>query len=260
MKIAIVTGASSGMGREYAKLADASGDYGEIWLIARREERLAALAETLEMPARVLPLDLTRRNAAPLVKEQLEQRAAGDEAFEVGLLVNAAGFGKFGTFEDMGLDEVDDMIDLNCRALVDLTQIALPFMRRGARILEFASSAGFQPLPGLNVYAASKAFVISYTRALRRELHGRGIRITAVCPIWIKTEFVEVARRTANGQTVRHPWPQLSPRRVARWSTLVNKANYPIATCSVFAFLMRIAGKIIPSPLIMWIWAGLRRI
>ena len=133
-------------------------------------------------------------------------------------------------------------------------------MRRGARILEFASSAGFQPLPGLNVYAASKVFVISYTRALRRELHGRGIRVTAVCPIWIKTEFVEVARRTANGQTVKHPWPQLSPRRVARWSTLVNKANYPIATCSVFAFLMRIAGKIIPSPLVMWIWAGLRRI
>ena len=152
------------------------------------------------------------------------------------------------------------MIDLNCRTLVDLTQAAIPFMTHGSRILEFASSAAFQPLPGLAVYAASKSFVLSYTRALRWELVGRGIHVTAVCPIWIKTEFIKVARDTENGKTVKHPWPQLSPKLVARWSNFVNKVNYPVATCSIFAFLMRIAGKIIPAPIIMGIWEGLRRV
>ena len=160
----------------------------------------------------------------------------------------------------MTCEEVDTMVDLNCRALVDVTQVALAHMERGGRIIQIASSASFQPLPGLNVYAASKAFVRSYTRALRFELRGRGISVTAVCPLWVKTEFIDVARQTANGQTVRHPFPVLGARRVVRWSMLVNAVNYPIATCCVTGFLMRIADKIIPAPVIMWIWEGVRRI
>lgn len=267
MRIAVITGASSGMGREYALLADASGEYDQIWAVARREERLRELAERCSTPVRPVPLDLSRADSADVLRRMLEEegsRPAPDApeapGVEVGLLVNAAGFGKFGTCDDMTCAETNAMIDVNCRALVDVTQVCLPYMRRGSRIIEFASCAGFQPLPGLNVYAATKAFVISYTRALRRELAGRGIRVTAVCPIWIRTEFIKVARETSNGQTVRHPFPVISPRRVARWSTWVNKANYPIATCDVVPFLMRVAGKVVPSPIIMWIWGLLRRI
>ena len=189
----------------------------------------------------------------------MQDKARG-EKFSVGLLVNAAGLGKFGTYTDLTCTEVDTMVDLNCRALVDVTQVALAHMGRGGRIIQIASSASFQPLPGLNVYAASKAFVRSYTRALRFELRGRGIFVTAVCPLWVKTEFIDVARQTANGQTVRHPFPVLGARRVVRWSMLVNAVNYPIATCCVTGFLMRIADKIVPAPVIMWIWEGVRRI
>lgn len=260
MDIAVITGASSGMGREYARLADKSGAHDELWIVARRKERLEELERQCTTPVRIICADLGSRESVDRMAAMLSERKSADATFHVSLLVNAAGFGKFGTFEDMSLDEVDSMINLNCRALVDMTQTVLPYMERGSRIIEFASSAAFQPLPGLNVYAASKAFVLSYTRALRRELHGRGIFVTAVCPIWIKTEFVDVARDTRNGQTVRHPWPQLDPRRVAQWSTFVNRCNYPVATCSAIAFLMRVFCKLLPSPLIMWIWAGLRRI
>ena len=152
------------------------------------------------------------------------------------------------------------MVGLNCRALVDVTQLALPYMRRGARLMQIASSASFQPLPGLNVYAATKAFVRSYTRALRFELRGRGIRVTAVCPLWIKTEFIEVAQDTSNGSTVRHFFPLLGARRVAHWSWCVNSLNYPIATCCVTGCVMRVADKLLPAPLVMWVWEGLRRI
>jgi uncharacterized protein len=151
------------------------------------------------------------------------------------------------------------MVDVNCRALVEMTQVCLPHMGRGSRIVQIASAAAFQPLQGLAVYAASKSFVLSYTRGLRRELAGRGIHVTAVCPIWVKTEFVKVARDTANGRTVRHPWPQLSPARVVAHSDLVSRCNYPVATCSVVAFAMRVFCKLAPAPLVMWIWEGVRR-
>ena len=213
---------------------------------------------------RPVPLDLTEKASIAQLKGLLDEAAMQDKArgekFSVGLLVNAAGLGKFGTYADLTCTEVDTMVDLNCRALVDVTQVALAHMGRGGRIIQIASSASFQPLPGLNVYAASKAFVRSYTRALRFELRGRGIFVTAVCPLWVKTEFIDVARQTANGQTVRHPFPVLGARRVVRWSMLVNAVNYPIATCCVTGFLMRIADKIVPAPVIMWIWEGVRRI
>lgn len=264
MRIAIITGASSGLGREYARLADERGGYDEIWAVARRRERLEALAGELSTPVRPLALDLTDARAAERVEAEMAAaealaRERGD-ALEVGLLVNAAGFGKFGTCDDMTNAETDAMIDLNCRALVSLTQVALPRMGKGSRVIQVASSASFQPLPGLNVYAATKAFVRSYTRALRFELRGRGIRVTAVCPLWVATEFVDVARETKNGQTVRHPFPVLSARHVVRWSWGVNTANYPIACCCVTGLVMRLADKVLPAPVVMWAWEGLRRL
>ncbi len=260
MRIAIVTGASSGLGAEYARRIDGRGYADEIWAIARRGERLRELAARCKTPVRCIPADLSFRSAIDEVRARLAAAALSDADFELSMLVNAAGLGKFGTWEDLSLDEVDAMVDLNCRALVEMTQVCLPHMGRGSRIVQIASSAAFQPLQGLAVYAASKSFVLSYTRALRRELAGRGIRVTAVCPIWVKTEFVEVARDTANGRTVKHPWPQLAAGRVVAHSDLVNRCNYPVATCSVVAFAMRIFCKLAPAPLVMWLWEGIRRI
>ncbi len=260
MRIALITGASSGLGREYARWVDAHKAADEIWAVARRLPRLEELAHELSTPVRPLTLDLTSTEAMDTLERDLKEAQEKDPAFEIALLVNAAGFGKFGTYADMTRQEVDSMIDLNCRALVDITQLALPYMRKGSHIIQIASSASFQPLPGLNVYAASKVFVRSYTRALRYELMGKGIYVTAVCPLWVKTEFIKVARETKNGKTVNHPFPQLSATHVVRWSMFVNRINYPIATCCISGFIMRIADKILPAPIVMWAWEGLRRI
>ena len=132
--------------------------------------------------------------------EALEQgRGVGSALLErerpdVRVLINSAGFGKFGTYADMTLQETADMVDLNCKTAVALTAAVLPHMGRGGRVLEICSSASFQPLPGFNVYAATKAFLLRYSRALRWEAAPRGIRVTAVCPGWIRTEFMDVAR------------------------------------------------------------------
>lgn len=260
MSIAIITGASSGLGREYVRLADKAGAYDEIWAIARRTDRLEQLASECQTPVRPLSLDLSKPESIDTITRLLEDARSGRTNNMVGLLVNAAGFGKFGTYKDLTQAETSTMIDVNCRALVEMTQAVLPYMGRRSRLIQIASSAAFQPLPGLNLYAATKAFVLSYTRALRFELRGLGIHTTAVCPYWIRTEFVQVARNTENGTTVRHPWPQLNPRHVACWSLIVNGVNYPVATCHIISFLMRIFCKVVPAPLIMWIWEGIRRI
>ncbi len=127
------------------------------------------------------------------------QEKLSAERPDVRMLINAAGSGKIAASAALPLEQVDQMIDLNCRAAVDVTQICLPYMDSGAKIMEICSTAAFQPIPYLNVYAASKAFLYRYSRALRFELRPRDITVTAVCPYWIKdTEFIPSARQTAS--------------------------------------------------------------
>lgn len=254
MNIAIVTGASSGLGRAFVRRLDELGGLDEIWGVARRAERMEALAGEVKTRFRPIPLDLTRRESVEALGRMLDE--AGPD---VRVLVNAAGFGKFGTYADMTLQETGDMIDLNCRAAVDLTAAAIPHMGRGARILEICSSASFQPLPGFNVYAASKAFLLRYSRALRWEVFPRGIRVTAVCPGWIKTEFMDVARDTKNGKTVRHFPFALRPETVAR-RALRDSRLLAVTTCGLPALVQRVAAKFLPHCFIMACWEGLRRV
>ena len=255
MRIAFVTGASSGLGWAFAQRLDRYQDVDELWLVARRRERLEALAAQLTKPARILEYDLTRTESIEAIKALLEE-----EQPEVGYLVNSAGFGKFGTYADLTLQETNDMIRVNCQAAVDLTVITIPFMTRGSRILEIVSSSSFQPLPGLNVYAATKAFMLHYARALRWELAGRGIVVTAICPIWIKTEFIQVAKDTKNGSTVRF-FPFASrPGPIASRALLASKLRLGVATCSVPALVQRVAAKFIPHCLIMGVWALTKKI
>lgn len=250
MRIALVTGASSGLGMAFAQRLDRYEDVDELWLVARRRDRLEALASQLSKPARVLECDLTRPESIDRIKALLET-----EQPDLRHLVNAAGFGKFGTCDDLTLQETDDMIRLNCQAAVDLTVISIPFMSRGARILEIVSSSSFQPLPGLNVYASTKAFMLHYARALRWELAGRGIVVTAVCPLWIKTEFIPVAQDTKNGETVRFFPFASQPGKIASRALLASRLKIGVATCSVPALVQRVASKFIPHCLIMGVWA-----
>ncbi len=197
MKIAVITGASSGIGREFALQATAAEPFDEVWVIARRLSRLEALKQELSVPVRVLPMDLTDpQNLADY--EALLQK----ERPQVSLLINAGGFGKFGRYDQIPLQDCMDMIDLNCKALVAMTQITLPYLEEGGRIIQVDSLSAFQPVPYLNVYAATKAFVLSYSRALRAELKERKIRVLALCPGWVQTEFFDHAEQTSDSAVV----------------------------------------------------------
>jgi len=254
MKIAIVTGASSGLGRAFARQLAEREEVEELWLVARREERLRELAAELKKPAKVLALDLTEPESIQTLRQALER-----EVPDVRVLVNAAGFGKFGTYADITAQEIGDMIALNCRAAVDLTNLAIPYMGRGSHILEICSSAAFQPLPGMNVYAASKAFLLRYSRALRRELRGRGIWVTAVCPGWIKTEFIEVAQRTQNGQTVRNFPFAVTPEHVAACALRGSRLGLATTLHGFLTPFQWLASKLLPHSFIMACWDLIRR-
>ncbi|MCC8123760.1 MAG: SDR family NAD(P)-dependent oxidoreductase [Oscillospiraceae bacterium] len=255
MRIAIITGASSGIGRAFAKYVAEYDEIDVLWLVARRRERLEALCKELPKPARILEYDLTEQESIRAIRALLEQ-----ESPEVGYLINAAGFGKFSTYADLTLQETNDMIDLNCKACVDLTVASIPYMRRGSRILEIVSTSAFQPLPGLNIYASTKAFLLHYTRALRWELWGKGIWATAVCPYWVKTEFMEVAKDTKNGNTVRFFPFASTPQAIARRALRLNRMGVAVATCSVPGIIQRFFTKIIPHCLIMGIWTLTRKL
>lgn len=256
MKIAIITGASSGLGRAYARELDKSRrDIAEFWLVARRAERLEELAGELDHDCRILALDLGQRESTQLLGELLQA-----ERPEVAVLINAAGFGKFGRAEDLTEGETADMIDLNCRAAAELTRLCVPYLHRDSRVLEVASCAGFQPLPGLNVYAATKAFLLHYSRALRRELKDRGVKVTAVCPYWIKTEFIQVARQTGNPDAVRSTPFAARPEAVAAWSLSMNALNAAVVTCGPIPTGMRLARKLLPTGAVLGAWDVLRKV
>ena len=198
MKIAVVTGASSGMGKEFVLQLSQYINVDEIWAIARRETALAQLRELTAVPVRPVSLDLCSPDSFDRYAALLEK-----EKPEVVLLVNAAGFGKFGNFRGIPAEEEYRMIDLNCKALVAMTRLTLPYMTSGSHILQLDSLSAFQPVPYITTYGATKAFVLSYTRAMIRELRGSGIRMMAMNPGWVKTEFFEHAMKT-NGNEVQY--------------------------------------------------------
>ncbi len=198
MKIAVVTGASSGMGKEFVLQLSQYVKVDEIWTIARRETALAALQKDTPVPVRPVPMDLCNEESFARFAALLEA-----EKPQVALLVNAAGFGKFGAFENIPAEEEYRMVDLNCKALVAMTRLTLPYMSRGSHILQLDSLSAFQPVPYITTYGATKAFVLSYSRAMNQELKPRGIRVMAMNPGWVKTEFFGHAMKT-NGSEVQY--------------------------------------------------------
>lgn len=255
-KIAVVTGASSGLGREYVARIDESEQVDEIWIIARRRERLEETAAATHHPVRILCADLATREGIERVIDALTAHRP-----DIRLLVSAAGFGKIGSYRDIALEEVDRMIDLNCRGAVDMTQICLPYMSRGARILEICSTAAFSPLPSLNVYAASKSFLYRYSRALGIELLPEGITVTAVCPYWIRdTEFIPVAQRGADASAIRSFPFSSRAADVVRLSLNDSRLGLGVSTPGIVCSLHRLIAHITSSRLQMAGWELLRRL
>lgn len=189
MNIAIITGASSGMGREFARQLDHKlGKTDEIWLLARRKTPMTELEEKMRSKTRVIAIDITNEKE---MKQFAEVLAIQNPKITV--LVNCAGVGSHGIFRRQSEKEVADMVNLNIVALTQMTKICLPYMHKGSKIIQFASGAAFVPQAAFAVYAASKAYVYSLSRALSKELQGSGISVTAVCPGPVNTPFLEHA-------------------------------------------------------------------
>ena len=249
MNIAIVTGASSGMGKEFVLQLGAYVKVDEIWVIARRTEALEELKNQVSVPVRPISLDLCKEESFASYAKLLEA-----EKPNVKLLVNAAGFGKFGGFEKIPLVEDYRMLDLNCKALVIMTRLTLPYMKKGSHILQLDSLSAFQPVPYITTYGATKAFVLSYSRSINRELKPKGIRVMAMNPGWVKTEFFNHAFQTNNSE-VQYFDPLYEAKDVV--ATGLKDLYKTKKDVSIHGFPIKaqvLLVKLLPHKLIMSIW------
>lgn len=250
MSIAIITGASSGLGAEFARQIAAQEPVDELWLLARRTKRLEALAAELPIATRVFSIDLTN----PFERQNFARSLSSDNP-DVKLLINAAGFGKLGDYGQISEQDCEDMIELKCKALTAMTNMTLPYLSRGARILQISSTSAFLPLPGFNVYAAVNSYVLHYSRALRAELRPRGIGVSAVCPYWIAdTEFIHIAE-----QTEHHRYPfAVRKEAVVSMSLRLSRYGAAVITPDVPSTLSRLATKIVPKTPVLAIYGLLQ--
>ncbi len=247
MKIAVITGASSGLGEEYVKqVTEQLPDIEEIWLIARRLERLEKIASRFQAHRfRCFSWDLTDVKSFEAYRKELET-----EKPEIRLLINNAGFGKLGNVADADYTEQIGMVELNCRALTAFTTLSLPYMPKDSGILNVCSIASYAPTPRMAVYGATKSYVASFSKALREELKPRDIAVLTVCPGPMATDFLEVADIVGRSRTFE-TLPYCHPQQVAKVSLmrlLRKKAWY---TNRVFYKFYRILGKLLPHSFVM---------
>ena len=246
MKIAIVTGASNGLGREYARLLDGE-QMDEIWLVARREKLLLELEKELAASVRIFPCDLTQDASIQQLADCLAR-----EKPDLRYLVNAAGFGKIGSEMDISLTDIQHMLDLNCKAALAMTHISIPYMGKGSHILQICSCSAFQPIPYLNAYAATKSFLLHYSRALAVELEPQGISVAAICPYWVKdTEFIGIAKQTSNSSYIRSFPLAGSQKKIAEKSFRAAKRGENVITPDAVSTLHRILTSVLPHSLLM---------
>ena len=247
MNVGIITGASSGMGKEFVKLTMQNHlELDEIWVIARRKERLEAWPKLYkEQKFRILPLDLQKKEDMNYLKRILEELEPHIELF-----VHCAGFGIMGRIRDIAVEEQSEMVDVNCRSVVEISSLVLPYMKHGGRMLYMASAAAFLPQPGFAVYAASKAFVLSYVRALRAENKEKQLRVTAVCPGTVKTEFFNRAL-TKKHLPAYKKLVMADPKKVVKKAWRDNERNKEVSVYGSVIKLTHLVTKILPHSLFL---------
>lgn len=243
-KIAILTGATGGLGRAFLKQI-LKEEVDEVWAVARNGQKLSALRT--EYGKKVVPIsvDLSRVREIERIRDLLIK----EKPLIVFLIYNA-GLAKMGKYDDFSLEEIDRTINVNCKAPVMLTRICIPYMKKGSRILNISSASAFQPNPYINLYAASKVFERSYSRALNVELEGTGITSTAVCPGWIDTELLQ---KEINGKKVKFPGI-VTPERVARQAMKDAKKGRDMSVCSLYVKCQHLNVKLLPQRWVMKIW------
>jgi len=248
MNIAIVTGASSGLGKEFVKLLISDKSLDKIFALARNEEKLNSLKSEYGDKIQPYSIDLSNVENIKNFGKFLESQNVN-----VKILINNAGFAKFCSYGDISIDESINMINLNISGVVSMGLVCIPFMDKGSHIINIASQAAFQPVPYQNIYSATKSFVKNYSQALNVELKEKGIKVTAVCPGWIKTDLFNRACINANKGTTNFVF-MVEPNDVAKKAL---KDAYKGKDMSVYGFyvnMCRILSKFLPEKLIMKIW------
>ena len=246
-RIAIVTGATGGIGAEFVREISSNAAYAdidEIWAVGRNRDRLESL-RAISSKVVAVEADLASDGVSVLARRLVES------APDLRLLVNNAGTAYMGPFEKMRAGQVEGMCTVNCRSLASLTAEALPYMHEGAGIVNVASAASFQPNPYLSLYSASKAFVRQLSRALAVELKDRGIRVTCACPGWVDTGMLP---REKDGVKIRYPG-MISPAQVARKALADNRKGMDMSVPSFFAQFCRLYSKWMPTKLVMTQWS-----
>jgi short-subunit dehydrogenase len=248
----LITGASAGIGLEFVRqLATRSRI---LVLVARRGERLEQLRD--ELVQHNPKLDVRMRVADLADKAQIDALLSwlNQEKIDIDFLINNAGLGDYGMFATSDPERDDRMIQVNISALTLLTRGLLPRMiatKRGA-ILNVSSSAGFLPIPGMGVYAASKAYVNSFSEALRAELCGTGVSVTALCPGPVHTEFGEVAKRPGREPERGPEFVYVSVERVVRDTLAAVEAGRPLVVPGFAMKLSMLLVRVIPMPVFRW--------
>ena len=252
MSVAIITGASSGIGAEFAK--GYAGRVDELWLVARRRERMVELGESLGVKYRVITADLCTSEGIDSLRHTLES-----EKPKVKYLVNAAGFGDFGAFDEISENKVEMMIDLNVKALVLITHMTIPYMERGGRIIQLGSGSCFTPLPYFNVYSSGKVFVLHYTKSLNFEIKKYGLRATCFCPGWVHTEFLGKAIAKDNITRPRDDAmkPLLKCDKVVRGCIKAADRGRAMYVTNWYTKLQHLLFKILPDPILTHLWLGM---
>ncbi|MCI8637925.1 MAG: SDR family NAD(P)-dependent oxidoreductase [Coprococcus sp.] len=256
MRIAIVTGASSGIGREFVRQIERFyKELDEIWVIARREERLQELKKNLSTYVRIFAGDLQK----DLVYKQVLNRLENQNP-DIRMLVNAAGFGKTGTVEEIAAKDrrmQPQMAEVNCCGLTEMICLCLPYMSKGSRIINVASAAAFCPQPRFAVYAATKAYVLNFSRGLGEELKEKGMFVTAVCPGPVDTEFFEISGTST--ATVKECF-MARPEDVVRKALIDSRRKKELSVYGKAMKGARIAAKIIPHRFLLRIMGRLDHI
>lgn len=243
-RIAIVTGATGGIGSAFvAELMSEPLD--EIWALGRNEQRMRELRDQHGERVVSLRCDLTSPADRAALHERLQQLHP-----RICWLVNNAGIARMAPTAEMSADEIERIISLNCNAPASVINMCLPFMHEGAHVLNVSSASAFQPVPYLNLYAATKAFLRSYSRALGVELESRGIAVTAACPGWVDTSLLP---RSINGEPVRFPG-LVSPERVARQALTDARHGRDMSVCGLYARWQHAIVKLLPQKLTMKLW------
>ncbi len=251
-QIAIITGADGGFGKEFVKLI-IKENVDEIWAIARNADKLKSLSEEFGKQIITFPMDLTDRKNLNVLQNNL------NDGVKVKYLVNNAGYAKFCAYDGISLEDSLNMIDLNVCAVVALGLICIPYMQKGSRIINIASQASFFPLPYINIYASTKAFVRNYTRALNVELKSKGVTATAVCPGWMKTNLFERGNVGAEKGITNFAHIK-TPEAVAKKAFKDAKKGKDISTYGAYVKLTRLLSKLASQKTAMNIWLKQQKI